>query len=144
MHHRTIKVLLVEDEPLLLEMYSEFLNEAGFVVTKASNGDHAWSLICSAGAFDVLLTDVRMAGQLDGIKLAYKCQSARPAIVRILMSGYMMSDVSIEPGLARFLRKPFTSHMLVDAINRCLSENRTVDDRGHRSNDDVSLNNNVL
>ena len=135
MQHRKISVLLVEDEPLLLAMYSEFLEEAGFVVTKASNGDEAWSLICSAGAFDVLLTDVRMAGQLDGIKLAYKCQAARPAIARILMSGYMMSDVSIEPGLARFIRKPFTSHLLVDAIMRCLSQFGTIDDGLHRSNE---------
>lgn len=128
MQHRKIEILLVEDEPLLLAMYSEFLEEAGFAVTKASNGDDAWSLVCSVAPFDVLLTDVRMAGQLDGIKLAYRCRAARPTIARILMSGYMMSDVSIEPGLAQFIRKPFTSHLLVDAIMRCLSENRISDD----------------
>lgn len=122
MQDRKIRILLVEDELLLLQMYSELLDEAGFDVTQASNGDNAWLRICAGVAFDVLLTDVRMAGQLDGIKLAYKCQTAHPSIPRILMSGFMMSDVMVEPGLATFIRKPFTAHQVVNAIMRSLTQ----------------------
>jgi len=64
------RVLLAEDEVLIRLVAAEHLRDEGFEVVEAWDGDEAARLLDGPGRFDVLFTDVRMPGLLDGIDVA--------------------------------------------------------------------------
>ncbi|HVZ04550.1 response regulator [Hyphomicrobium sp.] len=64
------RVLVVEDEILIRLSLADELRRAGFFVVEASNADEALSVLKATYDFDLLLTDVRMPGKIDGLALA--------------------------------------------------------------------------
>ena len=89
---------------------AEFLQDAGFEVTEAWNGEEAARLLDSACSFDVLFTDVRMPGALDGIDVAMHARRRYPMIPLLVVSGYAVQLAArldlLEPAAA-FLGKPY-------------------------------------
>ena len=81
------RVLLVEDEFLVRSVLADELRDQGYEVVEAETGDRAAQLL-ECKSFDVLLTDVRMPGKLDGIDLAHRARSARPTLPVLVVSGY--------------------------------------------------------
>ena len=63
-------VLFVEDEPLVRESVIPELEDAGFEVITAENGDDASCILREIGRIDLLLTDIRMPGRINGWDLA--------------------------------------------------------------------------
>lgn len=99
-------VLVVEDEPLVRMMVCELLDDAGYRVEEAGSGDEADALITAGLNPDVLLTDIRMPGTLDGFALIRRTLARLPQVKTIAMSGY--TGVSGDASVAdRFLSKPF-------------------------------------
>jgi CheY-like chemotaxis protein len=92
---------------------------AGHAVTAARNGDAALPLL-RQGDFDLLITDVRMPGQLNGFMLAERARALRPSIKTICMTGYT-DAVEASGTCDYFLRKPFSTIMLRQALERLLS-----------------------
>src|SRR5215213_3971125 len=81
------RVLLVEDEFLLADMVAEVLAEHGFeVFTAASAGDALRHLTCGS-ACDILLTDIKLAGSIDGTALARLARALRPDLPVVYASG---------------------------------------------------------
>ncbi|TNF08261.1 MAG: response regulator, partial [Gammaproteobacteria bacterium] len=103
------RILLVEDEQALLLACATWLRSLGYEVTTAENGEQALSLFREAGAhFDLLLTDVVMPGEVDGIQLAEEAKKHDPKIKVVYMSGFT-GLVASETLFARdnLLTKPF-------------------------------------
>jgi hypothetical protein len=65
-----IRILLVEDEPLIRMLVAETLRDEGFEVIEASDADGAINELTQSTKFDVLLTDIRMPGKFDGLGVA--------------------------------------------------------------------------
>jgi CheY-like chemotaxis protein len=115
-------VLVVEDEPSLLEMARDILQEAGYLVLEAESGKQALQVAeAHPGAVDVLLTDVMMPGMTGG-QLAEQLRARRPGIGVVFMSGF--TDASIDSGAlppgTRLLTKPFTSDHLLERLEQAL------------------------
>jgi CheY-like chemotaxis protein len=108
-------VLLVEDEALLRHILGESLEDAGYRVTLAPDGDAAWSMIIGGLAFDVLITDIRMPGSIDGLDLARHVIANHQSARVIVMSGFSPGPVDLGKD-AVFLSKPFTPARLVEMI----------------------------
>ena len=83
-----VTVLVVEDEPLILDMISQELAEQGFAVLEAETGEAALSIIESGQTVDVLFTDMRLPGELDGWQLAATAREAKPELPVIYATGY--------------------------------------------------------
>ena len=114
-----VKVLLVEDEPLIREMMAELLEDAGFDVTATCSGDEAAILLADDG-FAVLLTDVTMPGTLDGIDLAEHAREIHPGLPVVFVSGRPETELRasrLSPP-AVFVRKPYDVESLVGAVGR--------------------------
>ena len=80
-------ILLVEDEFLIrLVLLESFLDE-DFAVTEAGNGAEAVAAMEGNGAFDLLLTDVHMPGQLDGVAVALHARARHPELPVIFATG---------------------------------------------------------
>lgn len=83
-----VRVLFVEDEGLIRLITEEYLNENGFEVIEAWNGEEAVKLLDSNRCFDVLFTDVRMPGNVDGFALAEHARHRYPRLPVLIVSGY--------------------------------------------------------
>lgn len=81
-------VLLVEDHLSLRRILVRTLTSAGFQVTAAENGDQARQMLENNTLPDVLLSDIRMSGTLNGIQLARWVRANRPSIAIILQTAY--------------------------------------------------------
>lgn len=116
-----LRILLVEDEPLIRLILEEELTDAGFDVHQAASGDEAASLLASEGAaFDLLITDVHMPGRNDGRAVARLLRQQAPLIPVLYTSG--RPDIFSEPlrESEAFLAKPFLPSELVQIARRLL------------------------
>ncbi|MCB1050216.1 MAG: response regulator [Acidobacteria bacterium] len=116
-------ILLVEDEPQILELLEAYLTQLGYRVASESNPEKAVERVHRAPhGFDLLLTDVIMPG-MDGKQLYDEVRRIQPGIKVLFMSGYtaeafekqMISDRKI------FLQKPFNMVDLTRKIREILS-----------------------
>jgi len=112
-------VLVVEDEFLVRDMIAEELREAGFAVLEAGDGAAAASIINSPDRIDILFTDIRLPGSLDGWEVARVARRARTALPVIYATGYTVDRMAEVPG-AIFLHKPYEPSTIVETIRRLL------------------------
>jgi CheY-like chemotaxis protein len=113
-------VLIVEDEVLIRMLLSDVLRQAGYQVIEAASADEAIAVLTSSPDPDVLITDVKMPGPLNGFALAAFVRRTKPDLKVIITSGHAGPDGAI--GLAdAFLTKPYELDAIVDHV-RTLTE----------------------
>ena len=118
-------VLLVEDEKDVMKVLITTLENAGFMVTAAINGDTAFNLFCEAGPFDVLVTDIVMPGELQGPALAKAVRARAPKTPVIFMSGYASEATVHGNGLRPEdirLMKPVRRSEFVEAVSNAIKQ----------------------
>lgn len=119
----TETVLLVEDEAGLLLLSKRILDNAGYHVLVATNGDEAESVFTQhAGAIDLVLTDVVMP-DCGGPELVSRLRQRAPALKVLYMSGYTEQSAAIAAGIDRgapFVQKPFTAAEFVRQVRGVL------------------------
>src|SRR5437870_1162727 len=81
-------VLVVEDEVLVRLMIADELRRQGLDVVEACTADEAISVLQSSVKVNLLLTDIQMPGQLDGLALAALVHRGFPRIKVVVASGY--------------------------------------------------------
>ena len=123
-------ILLVEDELALRMMMSDVLEDLGYGVIGARNGEEALNLIDAGESFDLLLTDVVMPGSIGGFELARRVREQLPDMPVIYTSGYT-GYTAEEMGIvkARLLQKPVSPTELAQAIAQEI-RTKTVSGRG--------------
>jgi CheY-like chemotaxis protein len=109
------RVLVVEDEELVREILIWAFEDLGFEVIGASSGDEAAGMFQSAAQFDVLFTDIRMPGTIDGWTLAEKAREVSPALPVIYASGFS-SEPPRQVPQSIFLQKPLRTDALRQAL----------------------------
>ena len=114
-------VVLVDDDDLVRRLVSRVLERAGYRVLVATNGEEGLELLENAPETDLLLTDVTLPGELDGLELGRRALQDRSELKLVCMSGYgredMASDLLRIAGTAVFLGKPFSPSKLVETVN---------------------------
>jgi DNA-binding NtrC family response regulator len=112
-----IRVLVVEDEPTVRSLAIDILSDAGFETLGAGDARQALDFLAnSEREIDVLFTDVRMPGAMNGMELARVAKRERPKLGVIITSGYY--DREELPKGANFLNKPWSAVDLVSRIKR--------------------------
>ena len=80
-------ILVVEDDVLTRMAVSEELREHGYAVIEAASSDEALSVLQGPTQVDLLLTDMRMPGAVDGCGLARHVHTALPFVKIVMVSG---------------------------------------------------------
>lgn len=109
-------ILLVEDDEALRESMHRCLAQLGYQLRAAANGAEAlaaWQK--RAGRMDLLLTDLRMPGEMKGRELADRLRRDQPDLKVIFVSGYEAEHIPGERA-ASFLAKPFAALALAQAV----------------------------
>lgn len=112
-------VLLVEDDALVRLVTAGELRRAGLTVIEAASAEEAHDAIVSGLHVDVVFTDVRTGGKLDGYELARMLKAERPSLPVILTSGHM--DASLAALVAPFLAKPYSVETVLQLIRAQLA-----------------------
>jgi signal transduction histidine kinase/ActR/RegA family two-component response regulator len=115
------RVLFVEDDPLVREAVVRALEEAGFDVLVAPDGDRALAMLDAGLDADVVFSDVVMPGQVSGIDLAGLLRERRPGLPVVLATGYT-DQRAVIPGV-QILAKPYEINQVVELL-ATLSGNR--------------------
>ena len=119
-HHETIMV--IDDEPLVLDMVANVLKSEGYNVVAAQNGEEALNIGTDAGKIDLVLTDIVMPG-MSGGELIQKIMARQPGIQVLYMSGYtkytVLNHGSLE-SVSSFIWKPFSPADLLAKIRNIL------------------------
>jgi PAS domain S-box-containing protein len=112
-------ILVVEDEPMLLEMLTQTLEMLNYQVIGAKDGAKALDLVHEGTQFDLMLTDIVMPGGLSGFELAEQMHELRPDAKIVYMSGYTGYQESEMGGaVAPMLAKPCPELELSEALSR--------------------------
>lgn len=112
---KSTTVLLVEDEMLVRAIAEEDLTEIGCEVTAACTGDDAARLLRAGERFDMLVTDIRMPGDVDGWELARIAREMLPEIRVIYVSGFP-GDTHDPVRGSSFIKKPYRMDQLREAV----------------------------
>ncbi len=117
------RILVVEDEPAVLELVRRTLESYGYTVLHAGSPQRALRAMEEGEArVDLLLTDVVMPG-MNGRELAERLRALDPALRVLYMSGYS-SDVAADRGLlpagVPLIAKPFSPAALAEQVRRVL------------------------
>jgi DNA-binding NtrC family response regulator len=110
------RILLVEDELLIRLLVGDELRNAGYDVIEAANANEALTVLRSLVRVDLIISDVRMPGSLDGLGLLAIVRETFPTLPVIITSGHLESRLPIADGAARFLAKPFAMDAVVSAV----------------------------
>ena len=118
------RILVVEDDPEVLEITTDILRTAGHRVLEALGPHEALELLAAGEEPDLLLTDVVMP-DLTGPELAARFKERLPDLEVLFMSAYSSKG---QHGLStdddRLIRKPFSHQRLLDQVRRLLAHHR--------------------
>ena len=122
-------ILVVDDEPELIELVEETLHALGYRVLTATNGKKALQILAAEPTVDLMFSDVVMPGGTNGFELAEQAATQYPLLRVILTSGY--TDIAIaRNGQARFkahlLSKPYTQEELTLRIRKTLDARSAI------------------
>ncbi len=109
--------LLVEDDPDVMSITRDMLEEAGFLVVEAADGDQGLARLAGPGHLDVLVTDCDMPGRVNGLGLLAEAARLRPGLARVMVTGSMI-DGSV--GDVAVLPKPYRAHQVVASVHRAM------------------------
>ncbi|WLG97746.1 response regulator [Pseudomonas sp. Z1-14] len=110
-------ILVVEDDPTILEFLCEILEEEGFVVEPRESADSALTFLEeSADYVDLLLTDITMPGAMDGADLANLTGDRWPQIPLLIMSGFETPESAGIKHQASFIAKPWALGQMLDLV----------------------------
>jgi DNA-binding NtrC family response regulator len=120
-------ILIVDDDSTLRSIFSDLMTAQGYRCITAANAVDALQII-EANLFklDMLVTDIRMPGALDGVGLASKARELQSDVAVLLITGYAKSQAMKESKARgyRVLEKPFRHVDLEAAIAEELGKRR--------------------
>jgi PAS domain S-box-containing protein len=124
----TETILVVEDEMAVRELVCTILTSSGYKVHEAASGAKALEVWRQhKESIDLLLTDMVMPDGVTGRDLAERIQAEKPGLKAIFTSGYSSEivgkDFKLREGL-NFLQKPYHPQKLVQAVRKCLDDNK--------------------
>jgi DNA-binding NtrC family response regulator len=127
-------ILVVDDDPVVLNSCKRILESDGQEISLASNVKEGMDII-SERQIDLILVDIKMPEE-DGLSLIRKVKEKDISIPILVMSGYPTSetiDTSITGGAAAFIPKPFTPDELLNTIKNIVKgeSNGQKEDSGH-------------
>ena len=123
------RILLVDDEEVLVEMAHEMLQELGYRVVAVKSSSLALELfLAQPEAFDLIITDMTMPG-MTGAEIAEKMLAVRPRVPIILCTGFselITEERAKQLGIREFLMKPYSLSDLSRTLERVLRDARGV------------------
>jgi len=123
-------VLIIDDEPALVEVATEHLKYLGYSVLSASDASQALDILAENKGVDLVFSDIIMPGDMDGCRLAQSVHELYPTHKVLLVSGFTKKQGGLPETDSAFvlellrkrLHKPYNLPELALAVRRALDE----------------------
>ena len=125
-----MKVLLVEDEPLIRDSLQRFFANEECTIMAAETGEDALEII-KGNTCDIVIIDYRLPG-MDGLEFLKRAQRLNARFKKILITAYMTEPVIAEAfrlGVHEFIEKPFAMEDLEEVLVRILEKKKRTNGR---------------
>jgi len=129
--HRKFNILLVDDDPDMLEMNHEILRNENYQLTTAISGEAATEILRTKN-FDLVITDLNM-GQVNGISVLKNAKGLHPETMVIITTGNIDVHYAIEAmqfNVDDYILKPFKIEALLNRVLHCFEKQQIK--RGNR------------
>jgi DNA-binding NtrC family response regulator len=120
---RKLKVLAIDDEPIVLESVRKVLGDFEVDLAQSSRQGLEWGV---SREYDLVLTDIRMP-EIGGMRILRDLKRAKPALPVVIFTGYATVQSAVQAmklGAADYIEKPFTPDMLLTTVQRALEKSR--------------------
>jgi DNA-binding NtrC family response regulator len=127
MEQTTARLLIVDDDPVALDLLREVLSKEGYEVVSALSAEEAISQGIE-NIFDVIITDVRM-GEKDGMDVLRSFKKTSPETAVIMITAFGSIDTAIEAireGAFDYISKPFKLEEIKITVRRALEQRRLL------------------
>lgn len=124
--HVANQILVVDDEPTVRTLLSEYLNSEGFACEMAGTGREALEKL-DLKEYDVVITDIRMP-ELNGVQLLENLSEKHPDIATIMITAVANLDTAVQTmkrGASDYITKPFNLGQVVSSVKRALDLRQT-------------------
>src|SRR5213076_1839125 len=115
------KILVIDDDPMMLELYREILTRHGHEVVLAENGSQG---LARAARVELIIVDLMMPN-LNGFEFMTQLRTldahGQGSTPIIAASGLGTDELALEAGADRFIRKPFRSPELIALVDELLA-----------------------
>ena len=131
-------LLVIDDDPDLRNLLSQYFNEQGFLVSCVDGGASLDALEAPAHSFDLVILDIMMPGE-DGLSIAKRLRSEKlsPPIIMLSARGDEVDRiVGLEIGADDYIPKPFSPRELLARVRAVLRRNNAVP---QSAEDDASI-----
>jgi len=125
-------VLVVEDDAMIRIETIGAIQDEGYLVLSADDADQALGALEAHPEVDVLFTDIRMPGSMDGLALANWVRRRHPQMEIVIASGNLQPAADRMPERAKFLAKPYSALQIGDILRAMIDQTRPfvlADDR---------------
>jgi CheY-like chemotaxis protein len=112
---RRLTILLVEDEVLIRFAAADLLRGHGHEVVEAANGEEALAVLEAGLYFNLIVSDMRMPGKVNGVQLIEQSRERWPHIGRLLATSHWPEEGVND---THFLPKPYTDAGLLMAVQK--------------------------
>jgi len=116
MSDESLPILLVEDDPLVLDSTALLLADGGCDVRRASNVAEALALLSEGPLPAVIVTDIRLADDASGLDLARTVAERWPQVKLLIVSGEQRPGPEDYPQGALFFTKPYAQGALLTMV----------------------------
>jgi CheY-like chemotaxis protein len=117
-----VTLLIVDDEPLLTDVFRQWMTKRGFRVLTASSGQEAISTVAAqGGAVQLVITDMAMP-DMSGLELARSLYTQFPDLPVLIATGYDLDpgEIDLTPNVVEIVRKPYQNRALAERIREIL------------------------
>ena len=117
------KILLVDDNPHILELNRQVLSDEGYQLTKVTSGEGAIEAL-EKQHFDMVITDINM-GKVNGLKVLKRAKELHPEIKVIVTTGNTDIQYAIEALRLHaddYILKPFRVYSLAKSVADCFTQ----------------------
>jgi two-component system, NtrC family, response regulator HydG len=122
-----MEILLVDDNEEFLDSTKDVLEDEGYEVFTAKNGEDAIRMV-KEQPFEVILMDIKMSG-LSGVETFIEMKKINPTAKVIMVTAYSVESLirqAIEEGAYAVLKKPLNMSILLKEIDIIIKSKKTV------------------
>jgi len=122
-----VKVLVVDDDPVVGKSIGRVLSNKGYAVISARNGEEALSKL-ETEKYDLVFTDIKMPG-MSGLEVAERVKASQPWLPVVIVTGYGTDAYEARAaaaGVSGFLRKPLSPEMIESSTEEALHESDAI------------------
>ncbi|HZP81083.1 MAG TPA: response regulator [Chthonomonadaceae bacterium] len=118
----THTLLVVDDEPLITDLFRQFMTKRGYRVLTATSGQQALATVEAEESIALVITDMTMP-EMNGLEIANRLAQLRPRLPVLIATGHNTEDAlaNLPPNVVGIVQKPFQNKLLAERIHEILA-----------------------